>query len=90
MAFVAGKSASEKIDFSGLREYLLARMPAYMTPGEWVQVPDIPLTINGKTDIKALVKLRATGALDGMAATYRHRRQQRKFCVHCGLPFFSE
>jgi amino acid adenylation domain-containing protein len=37
-----------------LREHLKRRLPAYMIPGEYVQVEEITLTVNGKVDERAL------------------------------------
>ncbi|GAA2586865.1 non-ribosomal peptide synthetase [Streptomyces lienomycini] len=37
-----------------LRSFLGDRLPAYMTPSHLTLVPEIPLTVNGKTDFTAL------------------------------------
>jgi len=37
-----------------LRAYVAGVLPGYMIPGYFVQVADIPLTANGKTDKKKL------------------------------------
>src|SRR5690606_39782335 len=37
-----------------LREYLLAKLPAYMVPNIWVDVEKFPLSPNGKIDKQAL------------------------------------
>ncbi|MFG2466150.1 amino acid adenylation domain-containing protein [Streptomyces canus] len=39
---------------SKLRTFLTDRLPAYMVPSAFVQVPDMPMTSNGKVDLKAL------------------------------------
>jgi amino acid adenylation domain-containing protein len=41
-------------DIARLRDALSARLPAYMVPSAWVQVPVFPLTVNGKLDMHAL------------------------------------
>ncbi|MCP4157878.1 MAG: amino acid adenylation domain-containing protein, partial [bacterium] len=49
---VPGKDT--QVDAILLREYLIQRMPDYMIPTFFVQLPEIPLTPNGKVDRKAL------------------------------------
>ncbi|MGW3645678.1 non-ribosomal peptide synthetase [Streptomyces sp. NPDC000878] len=39
---------------SELRAYLADRLPAYMVPSAFVRLPDMPMTSNGKVDLKAL------------------------------------
>lgn len=41
-------------DSALLREMLSMRLPGYMMPAYWVELPSIPLTPNGKPDLKAL------------------------------------
>jgi amino acid adenylation domain-containing protein len=45
------------LNLSELRRALLATLPEYMIPGAFVQVPQFPLTPNGKVDRKALLAL---------------------------------
>ncbi|GGB26258.1 non-ribosomal peptide synthetase [Puia dinghuensis] len=40
-----------------LIDYLRSRLPKYMIPSLWVNLPSIPLTTNGKVDKKALASL---------------------------------
>ncbi|NIM16723.1 MAG: amino acid adenylation domain-containing protein [Candidatus Aminicenantes bacterium] len=44
----------KEFDISQLREYLAKRLPEYMIPTYFIQLERIPLTPNGKTDIRAL------------------------------------
>jgi amino acid adenylation domain-containing protein len=44
----------QELTVSGLREYLLNKLPDYMIPTYFVPLPKIPLTSNGKVDRKAL------------------------------------
>lgn len=50
--FVAANNA--QIQHSELDQYLRQRLPIYMVPSAFVQIPFLPLTINGKLDKKAL------------------------------------
>jgi len=43
-------------DVSAVREDLKAHLPDYMVPAFFVQVPELPLTTNGKIDFSALPK----------------------------------
>ena len=42
------------LDVSAVKEFLLGRLPAYMVPAHFVELPEIPLTPNGKVDRAAL------------------------------------
>jgi tyrocidine synthetase-3 len=50
-AYVVSKS---KLEVSGLREFLLKKLPDYMVPPHFVRLDNIPLTPNGKLARKAL------------------------------------
>ncbi|WP_306352306.1 non-ribosomal peptide synthetase [Flavobacterium sp. '19STA2R22 D10 B1'] len=45
------------IDKALMREFLLSKLPSYMVPGFFVEMDQIPLTPNGKVNIKALPEL---------------------------------
>ncbi|WP_019545185.1 amino acid adenylation domain-containing protein [Streptomyces sulphureus] len=51
VAYVVGKAAT---DPSELRRHLSKRLPPYMVPEVFLPVKAIPLTVNGKVDVKAL------------------------------------
>ena len=46
--------SDENISFEDLRKYLAQFLPEYMIPNSFMKLEKIPLTPNGKTDIKAL------------------------------------
>ncbi|ETT37866.1 bacitracin synthetase 3, partial [Paenibacillus sp. FSL R7-269] len=46
--------ASERLIISELAEYLSALLPKYMMPQIYIQIDEIPLTANGKINLKAL------------------------------------
>lgn len=55
-SLVAYFSAAQPVDIAVLKAFLLGRVPAYMLPAYFVEVPVFPLTTNGKLDKKALPK----------------------------------
>ncbi len=55
---------------------LAARLPAYMVPGRWVMLTQMPLNGNGKTDRARLAEMPATGLTTGYAAPRTPREAQ--------------
>ncbi|MFP3728971.1 condensation domain-containing protein [Priestia filamentosa] len=47
----------DKENEAGIREYLTRRVPYYMLPAVYVKLDNIPLTPNGKLDVKKLPKI---------------------------------
>lgn len=47
-------SDNKQIDENILRSYVITRLPDYMIPRYFIQIEKIPLTVNGKLDIKKL------------------------------------
>ncbi len=50
IAYYVGVNA----DAAALREHLAARLPAHMVPAAFVRLDALPLTLNGKLDVRAL------------------------------------
>jgi natural product biosynthesis luciferase-like monooxygenase protein len=48
------RNVGAEVDRQGLRAWLGARLPQFMVPGVWVELPALPQTPNGKIDRRAL------------------------------------
>jgi tyrocidine synthetase-3 len=53
-AYITGKPGAGLLDIPGIKEYVSARLPGYMTPAYFCQLDEIPLTPGGKINRKAL------------------------------------
>jgi tyrocidine synthetase-3 len=53
-ALCAYFTAQKQLDVSELRGYLTGKVPAYMIPAYFMQVEEIPLSVNGKLDRRRL------------------------------------
>ncbi|WP_328409188.1 non-ribosomal peptide synthetase [Nocardia sp. NBC_00403] len=49
-----GESGSAEVDLEQVREHAVAVLPEYMVPSAFAVIPEIPLTVNGKLDKRAL------------------------------------
>src|SRR5215510_1528946 len=54
---VAYVCANGDVGGGELRRYLAGKLPAYMIPGRFVMVTELPLTTNGKVDRERLAQL---------------------------------
>jgi hypothetical protein len=50
----AGKDGEDGVTAEQLRGYLAARLPEYMVPAAYVEMEELPVTVNGKVDRTAL------------------------------------
>lgn len=61
-AFITG---GRLLDVASLRNFLKQELPDYMLPGQYHQVDAIPLTVNGKSDRRALLEATQTRLRSG-------------------------
>jgi amino acid adenylation domain-containing protein len=64
------------LDKEGLMSYLRERLPEYMVPVVWVELDQIPLTVNGKVDRRSLPEPDA-GILSGVGYAAPRNKAER-------------
>jgi len=57
LELIAYITSDQKIKSENVRSFLLDKLPSYMIPSVFIQLKELPLTINGKVDAKRLVEL---------------------------------
>ncbi|RPK10893.1 non-ribosomal peptide synthetase [Priestia endophytica] len=70
VAYVVGEGSKEE-----WREYLKTKMPNHMVPSYFVEMEELPLTINGKIDRKSLPIPDYQGTQEGYVAPRNEREQ---------------
>ncbi|MDQ3810191.1 MAG: amino acid adenylation domain-containing protein, partial [Chloroflexota bacterium] len=68
-----------------LRQYLAARLPAYMVPAAVVSVPKLPLTANGKVDRRALPAPTREASAPRVAVAPRTETEARLAAIWSGV-----
>lgn len=77
VAYLQGNQ--DYIDIVAIRKALKETLPEYMCPNKFIIVDEIPLTINGKTDINALINLQQSPVFnDDSPAEYTIEEKIRK------------
>ncbi|WP_216206356.1 non-ribosomal peptide synthetase [Amycolatopsis aidingensis] len=62
VAYLVPATGVQRLDPGSMRERLAARLPAYLVPSAVLVLPELPLTGNGKVDLRALPEPEVTVA----------------------------
>ncbi|MEN3608979.1 non-ribosomal peptide synthetase [Plantactinospora sp. ZYX-F-223] len=68
-------------DLAAIRARAAELVPRHMVPALLIEVDAIPLTVNGKTDLAALRRIRPVGGDDGAAELTPAQRRLRDACL---------
>ncbi|HTI07358.1 MAG TPA: amino acid adenylation domain-containing protein, partial [Puia sp.] len=80
VAYVVGK---KDLQTPELRSSLIRRLPAYMVPAHFVQLPEFPLTQNGKIDRQRLPDPAGLGLTTGIAYVAPRTEVERQLIAVC-------
>ncbi|MFI6932803.1 amino acid adenylation domain-containing protein [Streptomyces sp. NPDC050287] len=90
VAYFTANRAPGPLDPVELRAFTGRHLPAYMIPARFVQLPEMPMTTNGKVDLTALpdpsgVPTAAPAAVDGGSASLVERAVAGLWCQVLGV-----
>ena len=74
VGYVVSKNGAPEI--SDLRDKLRQELPFYMVPARWVVLPQLPLTLNGKVDLRSLPAPESQAADTRPCATANNPEEQ--------------
>lgn len=77
VAFIVPEDKQQAFAFDDLKTALRTKLPAYMVPGHFALLDEIPTTVSGKTDRKALPTLELTSR-NGQHATIAPRNEMER------------
>lgn len=78
-------TAAQAVSGAGLKQYLAARLPAYMLPSVFVRLEHFPLNTNGKVDKKQLPEVSLHNMLTDSEFTPCTTPLQQSICQAWGL-----
>lgn len=84
VAYIVSKTGTE-IDRDSLRSALGERIPAHMIPSHFVGLKKIPLTQNGKVDVKSLPDISLSGIGKSPVLTPRSSSERKVAAIWCEL-----
>lgn len=72
---------NEKLSVNEIRDYLTSILPNYMIPSYFISMEKIPLTPNGKVDVKALPTLDSITSNEGEYKAPRNEAEERMVLI---------
>jgi acyl carrier protein len=74
-------TATREVNTSALRDYLTGVLPQYMVPSYFMMIDQVPVTINGKLNRKALPEIRQDAENDRVAPADDMEQTLVEICV---------
>ncbi len=85
VAYIVADEAARILSLADWHAHLAAALPAYMLPAAVVMVPALPMTVNGKLDLKALPQPNFTAGTEQDFAPARDALDQDLLDIWAGL-----